>query len=145
MDVTWIISVLSLIASFVAIAMTYHVYWLNHKHTQIDSYLKQIICLYYSIEDDSKLLKDDRLNEDALAQCYRRIEINATLMRYYVNKFPLQYDGKINFVQLINSISHSPENYGDYDKLSDEFKKFCSHIEITKEYGSFKDLVIDVI
>lgn len=127
-----IIDLISLLASFGVIAMTYHVYKLNYRHTQIDDYLKQIIHLYYLLEDDAKILRSygsDLIPKDKLGECYRRIETNATLMRYYVKEYPIYYNGKEEFVQVINSLSHSPENQSDYDKLGDEFKKFCKNIE----------------
>lgn len=127
-----IIDLMSLFSSFGVIAMTYHVYKLNYRHTQIDEYLKQIIHLYYLLEDDAKLLRSargDLMPNNKLCECYRRIETNATLMRYYVKEYPINYNGKEKFVQVINSLSHSPENQSDYDKLSDEFKKFCNNIE----------------
>ena len=127
-----IIDLISLFASFGVIAMTYHVYKLSYRHTQIDNYLKQIVHLYFQLEDDAKLLKslnNDLIPNDKLSQCYRRIEANATLMRYYVKEFPIPDKEKEGMAKVINSLSHSPENQNDYDKLSDEFKKFCKNIE----------------
>ena len=127
-----IIQILSVLASFGVIAMTYHVYVLNHRHNQIDNYLKQITNLYYKIEDDWKILKTIKrnpLNNDVLNQYYRQIESNATLLSYYIRNFPCKYEGKEKFTNLIDSISHSPEELGDYEVLSDEFKKFFKNIE----------------
>ena len=141
MVVSDIIDILSLIASFGVIAMTYNVYKLSHKHTQIGSYLKQIISNFFEIEDYAKLLKNIHnkpSNKSALEQCYRRIETNATLMRYYVRKFPENYDKKKKFEHVIDSLAHSPEIFEDYDKLRDEFKSFCKNIEEKKRLKPLK-------
>lgn len=125
--------------------MTYHVYRLSHKHNKIDNYLKQIINLYYKIDDDGKIVKctkDKYHNQEALKQCYRRIEINATLMKYYVCEFPISYKGKDKFEQVIESISHSPEIVDDYDKLSDDYKKFCKNI--AKKDGLFRLIKVKI-
>lgn len=143
--VTIIISIFSLIVSFFALILTYHVYKMNYRHSQIDSYLKQIIKLYYDIEKDGKIVKlrkNDKSNEMILAQCYSQIEINASLMRYYVRKFPDSYKEKDCFVKVLESIAHSPEELNDYDKLSDEFKTFCKNIEEAKDPESFIERVM---
>lgn len=127
---------LSLLSTLIVAGMSYHVYKMNYIHTRIDNYLNQIVNLYYKIEDDAKIVKSNicnHANEELIAQCYRQIETNATLMRYYVVKYPIIYDGKKEFEKVINSIAHSPEGIGDYDKLSDEFKKFCDGIEKMNE------------
>ena len=142
MSFTYIVQFFSLIASFGVIAMTYRVYQLSRKHNQIDNYLKEIVTLYYKIEEDSKIAKSlsggikNLPGKESLSDCYVRIEINATLMRYYIRKYPGNYDGKEKFEDIVDSISHSPEELGDYDLLSDEFKKFCKNIEIIDEYES---------
>lgn len=116
--------------------MTYHVYLLNYKHTQIDSYLKQIIYLYYEIDNDMRAVKtieSNMSNKNELEHYYRKIEANATLLRYYIRRFPVCNDSKKDFVQITNSLSHSPEAKEDYYKFGDEFKKFCKNLEDAKE------------
>lgn len=107
--------------------MTYHVYRMSHKHTLIDNNLKQIVTLYYKIEDDFNTIQSmEMLNgNDYIKHLYRKIETNAILMRYYIKSFPIQYKDKRIFEELLASISHSPEIVRDYDKLTEEFKKFC--------------------
>lgn len=128
--------------------MTYHIYKLNHVHAQIDNYLKQIVSLYYNIEEDAKVIigtKNESLDVEILSQYYKRIETNATLMRYYVRKYPQQYEGKERYEQVIDSIAHSPEEHNDYDKLSDEFKKFCKNLEDSKEIETLIDRIMRFI
>lgn len=129
--ISYIFQGLSLLSSFGVIYMTYRVYNMNHLNTQIDNFLKQIIILYYKIVDDGKIIKSTQKktsNEELLAQCYRRIEINAALMGYYVKMYPKHYKNKEEFEKVVNSLSHSPNIEKDYDKLGDEFKKFCQNI-----------------
>lgn len=107
--------------------MTYHVYRLNNRNTQIDSYLKQIISLYFRIEDDYKILvtlPKNNSSVNTLEQVFRRLEINATLMNYYVRNYPVQ-NKNCELEKILESISHSPEIVNDYNLLTDEFKKFC--------------------
>lgn len=128
-----LIQFFSLIASFGVIGMTYHVYRMSHKHTLIDNNLKQIVTLYYKIDDDFKTIQSLRMlkNDDYIKHLYRKIETNAVLMRYYIKSFPIQYEEKMHFEELLASISHSPEIARDYDKLTEEFKKFCKNIDET--------------
>lgn len=140
--------IISLISTVCVISMSYHVYVTNHRHTIIDSYLKQIISLYYKIEDDGNKVKENKHNpssENFLNQCYRDIEINACMMRFYVKKFPVQYEGKDTFIGVINSLSHSPDVLSDYDKLSDEFKKFFKQIDNMNEYETRIDKMMHYI
>ena len=129
MIVTYIIQLISLIASFGVIGMTYHIYRLNNRNNQIDSYLKQIISLYFRIEDDYKIviaLRKEKSEMNALSQVYRRLEINATLMNYYLRNYPEHNKNNVGHLEkILDSISHSPEILDDYNLLTDEFKKFC--------------------
>lgn len=121
-------SILSTVASIGVISMTYHVYISNLRHNTIDNYLKQIIILFYKIEDDYRLLKQTR-SDSSLEQCYRRLETNATLMHYYIRKFPIKYKDKRALENVIESLSHLPECDEDYNILIEKFKTFCKEIE----------------
>ena len=140
-----IIDVLTLLLSFGVIFMTYHVYISNRTYTTVDNYLKQIINLYFKIEDDTKavkVIKNSLSKEEELGHYYRRIETNTTLLRYYIRKFPVQYSGKDHFTQLLTSIAHSPENDVDYDRIGDCFKTFCKSIEEAKDLETRIDKVM---
>jgi hypothetical protein len=123
-----IIQSLSVAASFGVIAMTYHVYKISYRHTQIDNYLKQIVNLYYKIEDASKQLYSNNLSrvEEKDINClFREIRVDCTLMLYYLKKYPGFYGNRTRFEVLLNEIIENPEVEIYYDYLSNAFRDFC--------------------
>lgn len=129
MIISCIVQVLSLFASFGVIAMTYHVYRLSHKHTIIDNYLKQIIDLYYRIEDISKQLNNEnKLPDIVQKRHFREIRVNCSLMIYYLIRYPGFYGNRIKFKYLLKDIIAHPEDESNYDLLADIFSDFSINI-----------------
>ena len=133
-----IVQVLSLFASFGVIAMTYHVYRLSHRHALIDNYLKQIIDLYYRIEDISKQLNSEpKLNEVVQNRCFREVRVNCSLMIYYLTRYPGFYRNRIRFEYLLNDIIARPEDESNYDSLANAFRDFCQNIRKDSKHEKY--------
>ena len=124
-----LLNIVSIIVSLSAIYISYHIYKMNHMHMRVDRYLAQIVDLYFKIKDDGALIKNTKKSDElSLSEYYRRVEINAALLGYYVKKFPIKYSDKNKFEQIVTSLAHAPNLVNDYEKLGDEFKKFCKKI-----------------
>jgi len=134
MQYTWIDILNCIMGTFSAMGMifiTYYVYRLTNKSSRQDSYFTRMVDLYYKIEEDSLLLVD--CNEMSQIHIVKRIEVNSTIMIYYLLRIPGFYKDRLNFMAILYDIAKDPYNCNKYIELSNKFKSFCWEIRDKKK------------
>lgn len=130
-------------APVIALAMvllTYYIYKMSTESNKRDSYLHNIVELYYKIEDDSHSLfgciTSNSLEDNKSKQFCRRISVNSTLMVYYLMRFPGFYNDRTEFERILINITYEPTRADYYDILSEQFGKFCWGIRKNEKKAS---------
>lgn len=131
----------ALVFALATIVLTFYIYKLSTINNKKDSYLQNIVDLYYRIEEDSCLLFENfaskGTDESTMCKRYsRRISVNCTLMVYYIKRYPGYYKDRGEFERLLINITEEPTNKQYYDSLSSQFEKFCWGIKRNKKYAS---------
>lgn len=119
--------------------MTFYVYKLTSKGHKIENHFTHIVELYHKIEEDSRELISFDNDTSACTlngrqeQCGRRIEVNSSIMIYYLMRIPGYYKKRMEFLGLLCNISRNPYNQDYYTQLSEKFKDFCWEIHDKKK------------
>lgn len=92
-----------------------------------------MIDLYYKIEEDYNVVysigpKNDLINEQSL----KRIKVNSTLMLYYLQRIPVFYKKRWEFISILYDTSCNPESFDNCDKLTNKFIEFCRELQDNK-------------
>lgn len=135
MESVWsfIIEISAPISAIGTLLMTWCLYRLNSKSDKKERYFRHMVDLYYKIEEDySVVLNIGSNNNSTKRQSMRRIEVNSSLMIYYLLRIPGFYKKRCEFLSILCDISHHPESYDNYDKLSYEFQEFCWELQDKK-------------
>lgn len=134
MQYTWIDilnCIMGIISAIGLIFINYYVYRLTNKNSKQDSYFTRMVELYYKIEEDSLLLGDCK--ETSQIHIVKRIEVNSTIMIYYLLRIPGFYKDRLNFMAILYDIVKDPYNGNKYIELSNMFKIFCREIRDKKK------------
>lgn len=130
--------------------MSWCIYRLNSKASKAENYFRHMVEIYYKIEDDYSVIisgmdsyKMNCPNSFILVkeQSLRRIEVNATIMIYYLLRIPGFYKGRWDFYSVISHLSKNPEDMDCYLKLSEKFKELCWELRESKKnmHGFFRE------
>lgn len=129
--------------------MSWCIYRLKNKASKKELYFGHIIDLYYKLENDFDIIykqnnSNKELNEnDSVIRedCLRHIEVNCTLMNYYILRIPGLYKERINFSIILRHLSHNPQDCTEYKKLSEKLKELCWELRDNNKnvHGYFKE------
>lgn len=125
---TYLIGVSTAISAIGMILVTYHIYSLTNESGKKEHYFTHMVELYNRIEDDLRILTDEEKEDSHAflkAQCARRIKVNSTIMIYYLQRMPVFYKGRMDFVRILNGLSNTPYDKLYHSKLSEMFVDFC--------------------
>lgn len=135
---TWelIVDMSAIMSSIATILLTFFIYRLTSRNSKKENYLRNMIDLYYKIEEDSIYLTMDNSETATLPnrnQAQRRIKVNSMLMIYYLLRIPCYYDGRWEFFRVLYNTSCHPEIVDNYDRIGDYFYKFCWELRDDKK------------
>lgn len=119
---------LSIISIIVSIFISYGVYKLGVKDKRKIDYFEKIVEYYHKIENLYISLDNPKANDEEkyLSCVEQRIKISATLLSYYLSRYPNKpFEELTSFKFITFAIAQSPINSKDYQKLTKSFADFC--------------------
>ena len=119
---------LSIISIIVPIFISYGVYKLGIKDKRKIDYFEKIVEYYHKIENLYISLDNPKANDEEkyLSCVEQRIKISATLLSYYLSRYPNKpFEELTSFKFITFAIAQSPINSKDYQKLTKSFADFC--------------------
>lgn len=134
------------ISAVVMIFITIYLHKLTSRNNKKEKYFTHMVELYNRIEDDLRILTDvekDTSHTFQHQQSVRRIKVNCTIMIYYLLRIPGIYEGRMEFMGILYSLSSKPYNELYYSKLSEKFVEFCWELRDKKATRNLRSFNYD--
>lgn len=136
-----IVEISAPISALGTLLITWCVYRLNTRNSKKENYFRQMVELYYKIEEDYSILYGLKFSNEDIEQkqdwqreqSIRRIGVNSTLMTYYLLRIPGYYKNRDKFLSFLYGITHDPQAPDNYDNLSKKFIEFCWELSEKKK------------
>ena len=129
MHISEIITLLSVCATSF---LTYIVYRLTNLEQKRLEYFKEIVKLYYKMDEARQLMKE--ANEKEIISYYKsRIKVYGTILLNLIKKYPKPKHDTKELETILLGIIVNPNWDKDFQELSDEFQNFCWTIDMKQK------------
>jgi len=120
--------------------MSYVVYRLtNVEHKRIE-YFKEIVKLYYKIDEAHQLMaKEKEIN--SISYYENQIKVYGTILLNFIKKYPKPKEDTRKLENILLGIIVNPNWDRDYQELTCEFQNFCWSIDIKLKKSYYFELM----